>query len=139
MAKLVSFMLSSQLVNTTIGSATVQQLINPLIVLRPKFIPSEYSFAITVGINDIDTKGENAIRILMTTPSGKDVVDTKDVPLPSDPVDVTLPDNLHGFVLTLPVQNAVIDEEGCFSLTIFINGESISTQSIPVYRQGDSK
>lgn len=138
MAKLVSFLLSSQLVNANIGPVTVQQLVNPLIAIRPKYIPSEYSFAITLGINDID-KGENTLRLLLTSPSGKDILDTNNMGLPVGPTDGILPDSLHGFVLTMPVQNVVIDEEGLYSLSVFFNDVAIATQSIPIYRQVDIK
>ena len=99
MARLASFLMSSLSQNIAVANGgIVQQLTGPLIVLRPKFIPSEYSFSVTVGINNIDLTQDNSLRIVFRSPIGSDLVDTGNVTLKATPHDIHLPDEWQGFV-----------------------------------------
>ena len=137
MAKLVSFMMSSfsQSIPNSDGGQ-VQQLTGPIIVLRPRFIPSEHSFSITIGINDINLDTQNSIRMILRSPSGKTTVDTGETVLPAAPEDTLLPKHLQGFVMSWGLQNATFEEAGVFKLEIDFNGYQLSTQDIPVYPLG---
>ncbi len=140
MAKLTSFLLSLQSQTAPIaGGETVPQLICPLIVIKPKFIPSEYSFAITIGITDIDLTVENVLRMVFKAPSGDIVFDTGDGTLPPSTKETTLPRSAQGFIITLPLMNISISEEGTFLLDIIWNGECLDTHDIPVYKQEERK
>lgn len=140
MARLASFLLSllSQNIAASDGGI-VQQLTGPLLVLRPKFIPSQYSFAVTIGINDIDLTQENILRIVLRTPTGSDLVDTGNITINPTPQDIQLPEEWQGFVATLPIQNTEFAVEGVYQLIVFCNDELLGTQSIPVYQKGDAK
>lgn len=140
MAELVSFILSafSQNVPTSNGSI-VQQLTAPVIALRPKFVPSEYSFSVTVGISGFDLTKDNTIRFVFETPAGTNLVDTGSISLSGTPHDDTLPDEWQGIVVTLPIQNTQIETEGVYHLIVFFNEEQIDSKNIPVYRQSEKK
>lgn len=138
MAKVVSYLLAVNSQNVAAGNGgVIQQLIGPLIVLRPKYIPSEYSFSIALGINDLDKKTDNRLRISITSPSGRQVLDTGYVDLPDLPVDSPLPVKYQGFSLTLPIQNATLDQEGLYKMTVHINEDEniIFENEIPVFVQ----
>ncbi len=140
MSKLVSFIMSafSQNVATSNGSI-VQQLTAPIVALRPKFIPSEHSFSVTVGINDVDLTQDNTIRFVFQTPAGVNLVDTGNIPLSATPHDDMLPDEWQGFIVTLPIQNAEFEAEGVYHLLVFFNEEPLGSKSIPVYQQSQNK
>ena len=140
MAKLVSFMMSaiSQNVPNATGG-TVQQLTGPMIVLRPRHIPSEYSFAITIGINDFDLSKENILRIVLYSPSNDILLDTGNSTLPASPTDSNLPKEFQGAVLSMPIQNIEIATDGVYKLEVFMNNDSLGTQAIPVFRLGTTK
>ena len=137
MAKLVSFIMSaiSQNIPNKTGGV-VQQLTGPMIVLRPRYVPSEYSFAITLGISNFDLSRENTMRIVLRSPSDDTLIDTGDSILPASPTDETLPKEFQGAVLSMPIQNIELKTEGIYQLEMFFNGESLGIQDIPVFRLG---
>lgn len=47
------------------------QIVNPLQMLAPIAIPSNYSFAIACNIAGFDATKENSVRIQFISPSGK--------------------------------------------------------------------
>ena len=137
MAKLVSFIMSaiSQNIPNKTGGV-VQQLTGPMIVLRPRYVPSEYSFAITLGISNFDLTRENTMRIVLRSPSDDTLIDTGDSILPASPTDEILPKEFQGAVLSMPIQNIELKTEGIYQLEMFFNGESLGIQDIPVFRLG---
>lgn len=140
MAKLVSFMMSSLAQNIpNPAGGMVQQLTNPLIVLRPRYIPSEYSFSIIFGINDFDLAKENTLRIVLRTPGNETLIDTGDGKLPATSTDALIPKEFQGAVLSAPFQNVEFKDEGVYHLEVIFNGESLGTQDIPVFRLGTGK
>lgn len=140
MPKIVSFMLSAITNNVPNASGgTVQQLTGPMIVLRPRYIPGEYSFAITLGINDLDLSVDNKLQLAITSPSGSTVFEVKDGVLQAVGVDSVLPKAVQGFVMTLPLQNIEFKEEGIYHLSVSLNGDKLGVQDIPVYQAGDNK
>ena len=140
MAKVVSFFLAANSQNVaTPNGGIAQQLTLPLIVLRPKFIPSEFSFSMALGINEINKNADSRMRIELVSPSGKQVIDTGYIDLPELPDDPALPIEYQGFSLIMPVQNAVLDQEGVYHLKVYFNDDVvIFVQEIPVYVQGES-
>ena len=141
MAKVVSYLLS--LISQNVADATggtIQQLTGPVIVLRPKYIPSEYSFSLTLGINDIEKKTDNRLRITIYSPSGRLVIDTGYIDLPELIEDPLLPDKYQGFSLTLPVLNAALDQEGVYHFKLYFNDDGlIFDKEIPVYLQKEAQ
>ncbi len=136
MAKLTSFLLSLQSQTAPIaGGETVQQLIGPIIGIKPKFIPSEYSFTITIGFIDIDLTVENVLRMVFKAPSGDIVFDTGEGTVPPATKETTLPQSAQGVIITLPLMNISFSEEGTYLLDIIWNGECLDTHDIPVYKQ----
>lgn len=140
MAKLVSFMLSaiSQNIPTSSGG-TIQQLTGPTIVLRPRYVPSDYSFSITIGVSDFDLTRENTIKLVFKSPSGDTLIDTGDCSLPASPADALIPKEYQGAVMSAPFQNVELNSEGVYHLEILFNGESLGTKEIPVFRLGSGK
>ncbi len=140
MPKIVSFMLSAITNNVpNVTGGTVQQLTGPIIVLRPRYIPGEYSFAITLGINDVDLSVDNNLRLAITSPSGTSVFEINDGVLQATGKDSVLPKAFQGFVISLPLLNIEFKEEGIYHLSVCMNDVELGIQDIPVFQAGDSK
>ena len=137
MAKLVSFMLfaSTQNIQNANGGL-VQQLSGPIIVLRPRYIPSEFSFAIAIGINDVDLNIDNTVQIIFKSPNNDIILDTGNGKLSASATDSNLPSEYQGFAMTMPLQNIALDTEGVYSLEVFFNDELLDKRAIPVFKQG---
>lgn len=107
-------------------------IMNPLQVLTPLFIPSMYSFAITVGVIDFDTEVNNEIRITFgSTCDEHNLVDTGIIPIQAHSAEGTLPKHLRGFIANMEFKNVVFKEEGEYDTTIYFNDEEIG--KFPIY------
>ena len=140
MAKVISYFLMANSQNVVSANGGMnQQLTGPIIVLRPKYIPSEYSFSVVLGINGFEKTSNNQIRIEIISPTDKQVIDTGYIDLPDLDSDSALPIPYRGFSLTLPVQNAILESEGLYRLNVYVNEDKlIFDQEIPVFLQEDT-
>lgn len=138
MAKLVSFVICDA-INNIPGPAdqgkNVPALVAPQIVLRPQFIPGNFSFALAVGVADIDLQAENKIRITISDPTGNFIQDLGENELPKIPIEDTMPKEYQGFMINMDVRNFVIESEGEYTFSLYINGECIGMQKIPVFKR----
>ena len=134
MASISSFMLCDSSQNLPNGQGGfVQQLTGPVTTVRPQFIPGNYSFSVSVGVIGVDMQKENSMRFVLKEPSGKVLNDLDEAPLPVAGPDNKLPKEYGGFVACIDFRNAVIQEEGVYSLEVYVNSELIGTKNIPVY------
>ena len=114
----------------------LQQLISPQAILRPQFIPGNFSFGIAVGIQGVDLQITNRIRFTITDPNGEVVQDssTEVSPMPEN-IKETMPKEYQGFLMNTDIRNLVIRESGEYLFSIFINNELVGTQSVPVFQR----
>ena len=140
MPKICSFMIcdSSQSI-TDEKNNTTQQLVGPTIALRPQFIPTNYSFTVSIGIRDVDLQAKNVMHLALLTPSGKELVNLGESELPITDKDNLLPRENWGFVAGVDFHNVSIAEEGVYRLAVYVNNELIGTLDIPIYRGRDDK
>lgn len=110
----------------------IQNLKNPVCVLRPNFIPSNFSFGLSFSIQDIDIHKENHLHVTINDPLGKLMYDSGDTIIKSDDKD-TLPVELQGFVLCADFRNLIFNVEGIHIITIALNEEKIYEHDLPVY------
>ena len=68
--RIAGFMLGSQV---TQEEESVPVLKEPRIVLNPKYIPAEYSFAVAVGIVGVDHSKHSEITFTLNSPDGEEV------------------------------------------------------------------
>lgn len=110
-------------------------ILNPQHILRPMFIPGQFSFAITFGILDFDTSIPHLIKYTFSSPNGDILIDTGDgIQLP--PIDNValkeLPLDMRGFLSSLEFKNIVFATEGEYKSEIFFDGVSLDTFGIKV-------
>lgn len=136
MAKLSSFMLGEAIQNAIRpdGKEAGQSLVGLTIVLRPQFIPGNFSFAVSFGISDIDLSKDNTLQLILRDPRGGVVQNLGKTPLPVVSEKDNIPVDYKGFVGGVDFRNAPIMEEGCYKLDILINDESIGMSDIPIYK-----
>ena len=107
------------------------QIVNPLQMLAPIAIPSNYSFAIACNIAGFDATKENSVRIQFISPSGQVLNDTGEVKFQL-PVEQLKLDKLGVMQFNLDMRNLVLREVGVYSTKVLVNGEHIGEYKIQV-------
>ena len=105
-------------------------IMNPQHILRPKFIPGQFSFAITFGILDFDISLPHSLRYTFSSPEGAKLIDTAEsIQLPPFVNELMndLPTDMQGFLTSLDFKNVVFETEGEYKSEIFIDGVSLGT------------
>lgn len=137
MAKLFSFTICDSISNVSAGAmGMVPTLVSPQIVLRPQYIPGNFSFGIAIGISEIDLNQTNKMRFTITNPKGEIVHDSNEseLPIPPEGKGDSLPAELQGFMMCIDIRNLAIPCEGVYIFSIFFNGENIASHEIPIYK-----
>ena len=93
------------------------QIVNPLQMLAPIAIPSNYSFAIACNIAGFDATKENSVRIQFISPSGQVLNDTGEVKFQL-PVEQLKLDKLGVMQFNLDMRNLVLREVGVYSTKV---------------------
>ena len=108
------------------------QIVNPLQVLMPVAVPSNYSFCISCNVAGFDDVSvENRVRVCFVAPSGKIVKDTDEIvfKVPLDQIKQTVPNAMQ---FNLQLQNVVLRETGIYTTEVYANGEKIGEYKIQV-------
>jgi len=134
MAKITTFAFGTTVANISEKQGPTPHLVAPQVVLRPAFIPSNFSFGVTFGIRGVDITNHIMLRFFISSPSGTIVHDSGDTELPVVGKKDTLPAEYQGLVVNLDLRNIVIKEEGIYSLVVYINGEELTHQEIPIFK-----
>jgi len=134
MAKIATFMLCDAINHISTEKGPVPQLIAPQFILTPMFIPSNFSFGVSIGISGLDLRQVNTVKFAIKTPQKTIVKESEAFSIPASTENNILPQEQHGITLNIDVRNLKVEEEGIYSIIIFINGEAIGEKEIPIYR-----
>ena len=134
MAKVTMFMLCDSVNNVPGPQGAISHLVSPQLVLRPVFIPGNFSFGISIGVQDLDIKKPIKLGFTIAAPDGKVLQRGDDAEIPPMNLEDTLPPEQQGLMLNLDIRNLVIHEEGVYKFTLRVNGDPLETQMIPIYR-----
>lgn len=89
-----------------------------------------------IGVSGIDLMKPNKIYFKIYDPDGKEVHRAPDLDLPLETIEETiLPEKYRGFTLCVDVRNVPMEKNGEYQLEFFVNGDSIGTEPIPVYKR----
>lgn len=129
--RIAGFMLGSQV---TQEEESVHVLKEPRIVLNPKYIPAEYSFAVAVGIVGVDYSKHSEITFTLNSPDGEEVFKLGPWILIHDDLgsNPTLPEFRSETVL-LQLGNVEFRQNGIYKLYVEVNGTELEPQDIPVH------
>lgn len=112
----------------------IPQLMGPQCVLRPQFIPGTFSFGLAVGVAGVDSNEQNTIRFTITNPAGAIIQNSGDNVFPPIGIDDTMPKEYQGFMLSLDIRNLLIEKEGVYTFTLYVNNVEIGHKEIPVFK-----
>lgn len=101
-------------------------------MFRPLFIPCQFSFAITLGIRGVDFNQSHLLRFVFRDPKGNVVVDSGNNPNPPIQEEMELPLNEANAIISAQFQNVPLLSEGFYKTEIYLDGEMLGGQSIPV-------
>lgn len=132
MAKLTAFMYANEARNDIMPNGqAVQSVINPLLSLKPAFIPGQLSFAVIFGITDFDFNKEHTFQYRLLDPDGNIVIDTGIVPMPTNPNEDERA-KMDGFIGNFDIRNAIFRKEGLYKNEILFDGVKLKDDYISV-------
>lgn len=106
---------------------------NPLLNLTLKYIPGTFSFNISVGIIDVDTKISHVMQVIMRhCETGKEVINTEELNIPPSQDEDKLPRELRGALLNLGFKNVDFTEQGKYETQITWDREDLGCYPIQV-------
>ena len=136
MAKAVSFVICDSIQNVPGPQGElVPTIVAPQIALRPQFIPSYFSFAMALGVSDIDLRAENRMRLVILNPEGESIHDTGDSALPQVEDQDVLPREYQGFIANMDIRNLAILSEGEYKFVSYVNGDCIGEYGVPIFKR----
>ena len=136
MARVSSFVVCNSINSfSSPENGMISNIISPQIVLRPQFIPSDYSFGIAIGVIDIDLKQSNSMRFVIKDPDGEIINESGASELPADNRENTLPKEYQGYMICIDIRNLSVKKEGEYEFVFYINGKEIGTKEIPIFRK----
>lgn len=135
------FMPELAFIVVTEGSQTVMtpdgpnpQLMSPLIALRPPVLPTAFSFALSVGVRNVDLTKNNLFQLRICAPNGEEIYAPEPFNLGSESkLPARLPEEYRGFVLVVDLRNVMFNTDGCYIIEIYINDVLIGTTKLPVF------
>lgn len=114
--------------NTQLGPKS--NIISPMSVLRPMFIPGTFSFSIFISLLDVKIEESHIFRIVFTN-GIKDIVDTKNVNIPAHNIESDLPEFERGFMFSMDFRNVVFENEGSYTSKVYFDDMPIG--EYPIY------
>ena len=107
------------------------QIVNPLQVLAPIAIPSNYSFAVACNLAGFNAEIENCVRLQFVSPSQQVIYDTSNInfKIPTEQLQAGKPAAMQ---FNLDLRNLVLRECGLYSTKVYFNSNPIGEYKIEV-------
>lgn len=107
------------------------QIVNPLQVLAPIAIPSNYSFAVACNLAGFNAEIENCVRLKFVSPSQQVIYDTGNInfKIPTEQLQAGKPAAMQ---FNLDLRNLVLRECGLYSTKVYFNSNPIGEYKIEV-------
>lgn len=137
LAKLVTFMYANEARNDNVNGQNMHTINNPLLALKPAFIPGQLSFAVIFGITDFDFTKEHTFQFRLTAPDGKIAIDTGEIPIPAPKnIDGQNLSKSDGFIGSFDLRNVVFLTEGLYRDEVIFDGVKLREDEILVTGAG---
>lgn len=136
MAYITSFIYSEETRHESIPNGQRVNLINPLIVFTPSFVPGQFSFAITVGLMEVELNKPHVFRYIFrgSNPEQPPIADTGDTQIPTQENTKDLPFEMQGLFVGFDLRNVVLSDNGKYYSEVFLDGQSLGT--FPIFVKG---
>ena len=135
MENLTTFMLCDTIESKINGTSVIPSIIAPQLVLRPLFVPSAISFAIVLGISNMNLTEQNKIIVKIKNPDDELIQEIVNDNLPPAPNDPNLPSNYAGCIMCVDIRNLVVKVEGAYPVEVYVNDNKIGDTVIPVFKR----
>ena len=123
-----------QLQNLPEGKGQRLNIINPILVIIPEFLPTTYSFSVTFGILGVKMEVPHELKITFWGPDEEVIFDSGNLniqfPIPENKKG--LPEDMRGPVISMDIRNAALEEEGEYFTKIFLDGEEMGKYPIKI-------
>lgn len=131
MAILTAFMYANETRNDVMPNGQSNQTINnPLLALKPMFIPGQLSFTVIFGITDFELDKDHTVQYRLLDPEGNIVIDTGVVHLPKF-IHEQAPDT-DGFIGNFDLRNVVFMTKGAYRTELLFDNKKLKDDVILV-------
>lgn len=122
---IVKFIISEDIESQPTGVSNSNNIIiNPILIMRSKFIPSSLSLAVTIVVHGIDFTQDNTVEIdLLNIEKDEIIYSTGVTTLNAN--EINEPDN---FSFNLQLRNIPFETEGMYRVNFEINGHTYSEE-----------
>lgn len=111
-------------------------LIGPMQIMTPMFIPSMFSFSICFGILDFDMSVPHKLRVVFKESKEKEkpIIDTEDMnfSIPIQEKKIALPENMNGSMINFNFKNIALRHEGTYCTSIYFDDSLLGDYPIDV-------
>ncbi len=133
MAKIAMFMLCDAIS----PEHSQMKLISPQFVLRPDFIPGNFSFGICAGISDIRPTTDTKMGFSIISPDDEIIYRLPDSNFERDAKEEDIPREAQGFMIAMEVRNIPVKLEGEYKFVLYINGEEEDRHGFYICKRSD--
>lgn len=137
MAQIVSFIYCDKIQQKIINGQLQPQVVQPLSILSPINIPSNYSFSIVCTFNGLNVNEKNTLEVRFLSPIKKIVGSTGKINLEID--DKNNKASSVSMTFNLDFHNIILSEEGEYTTEIDLNDTLLGSYSIEVKKVSDSE
>lgn len=131
MVKLKTFLYCESINMEPTQNAPKLNLVGPLQVLTPMFIPGMFSFSIFMNISGEEVCNSGVFRVVFKKAgSNENIIDTGNQMLPGVGFGNGIPNEEHGFMINMDFRNVVIREEGLYVSEVYFNNEKVGESGI---------
>ena len=136
MARVSTFIYAEESRNEVHSKGQRMNIVNPLLIFSPKYLPGQFSFSVAIGILEVDYSQTHVFRYLLRGPKSErePIVDTGNVPIPSQLNPRNLPLEMQGIFMGFDLRNIDLEDEGKYTSEVFLDGKSIGT--FPIFAKG---
>ena len=134
MARVSTFIYAEESHNEVNPKGQRMNIVNPLLIFSPKYLPGQFSFSVAIGILEVDYSQTHVFRYLLRGPKSErePIVDTGNVPIPSQLNPRNLPLEMQGIFIGFDLRNIDLEDEGKYTSEAFIDGVSLGLYPISI-------
>lgn len=133
MTRISTFVYCEGVQNENTPKTVKNNIIGPMNVLRPMYIPGTFSFSIFVSILGVDLNQDHNLRITFSYEESI-IVDTGNSLLAAQKLESDLPESERGFMLNMDLRNVVLKKEGSYKTSVYLDENLLG--EYPIYVKG---
>lgn len=101
------------------------ELINPIQVMKLLNTPSTFSFAISIGLIEIDKNGEDSVNISIFDSNMKEVYGIGPINFPLPPMEILQQGEPYAVNMNFDIRNMIFENVGMYNIAVFDSKNNI--------------